>query len=62
MEYFEVKAGLTVYFYSFISPHSSLSKNPDKTHTPRTPAFYAGITDKVWDIKFALKIPYINDN
>jgi hypothetical protein len=62
MEYFKAKVGLSVYFYNFIKPHCSLSKNPDKTRTPRTPAFYAGITDRVWDVEFAFKVPYIDDN
>lgn len=62
MEYFDAKVSLSVYFYNFIKPHGSLSKNPDKTRTPRTPALYARITDKVWDVKFAFKIPYVDDN
>jgi hypothetical protein len=62
VEYFTAKVGLSVYFYNFIRPHCSLSKNPDKTRTPRTPALCAGITDKVWDIKHAFEIPYIDDN
>jgi hypothetical protein len=62
MEYFNAKVSLSVYFYNFIRPHGSLSKNPDKTRTPRTPAFYAGITDKVWNVKLAFMIPYINSN
>jgi IS1 family transposase len=61
-EYFQAKVGLTVYFYNFIRPHNTLSKNPDKTYTSRTPALCAGITDKVWDVKFAFKTPYIDDN
>jgi hypothetical protein len=63
MEYFDAKVGLSVYFYNFIRPHSSLiCKNPDKTRIPRTPALYAGITDRVWDVKFAFEVPYIDDN
>lgn len=61
-EYFEAKVSLSVYFYNFIRPHSSLSKNPNKTQTPRTPALYAGITDSVWNVKIAFMIPYIDDN
>jgi IS1 family transposase len=62
MEYFEAKVSLSVYFYNFIRPHSSLSKNPDKTRTPRTPALCAKITDSVWDVKIAFKVPYMDDN
>jgi hypothetical protein len=61
-EYFAAKVGLCVYFYNFIRPHRSLSKNPDKTRTPRTPALCAGITAKVRDIKCAFEIPCIDDN
>jgi hypothetical protein len=59
MEYFEAKIGLTVYFYNFIRPHGTLSKNPDKTRTPRTPALVAGITNNVWNVKYAFMKPYI---
>jgi hypothetical protein len=62
MACFTAKVGLSVYFYNFIRPHRPLSKNPDKTRTPRTPALCAGITDKVWDIKYAFARPYIDDN
>jgi hypothetical protein len=47
---------------NFISPHNTLSRNSDKTYTLQTLALCAGITDKVWDVKFAFKTPYINDN
>ena len=49
MEYFETKVCLPVYFYNFVRPHCSLSKNPDKTRTPRIPAFYSRITDRVME-------------
>jgi hypothetical protein len=62
MEYFAAKVRLSVYFYNFIRPHRSLSKNPDKSQTPRTPALCAGITENVWDIKCAFMIPYVNEN
>jgi IS1 family transposase len=62
IETFEAKIGLSVYFYNFIKPHGSLSKNPDKTCTPRTPALCAGITDKVWNVKFAFEVPYVDVN
>jgi hypothetical protein len=63
MEYIDAKVSLSVYFYNFIRPHSSLGINPDKkTRTPRTPAFCAKITDLVWDVIFAFKMPYIDNN
>jgi len=36
-----------------------LSKNPDKSYTPRTPAQAAGIVDCVWTNKFAFERPEI---
>jgi hypothetical protein len=58
-EYFEAKISLTVYFYNFIRPHCTLSKNSDNTRTPRTPALVAGITNDVWDVKYAFWKPYV---
>jgi hypothetical protein len=59
MEYFEAKINLTIYFYNFIRPHGTLSKNPDKTQTPRTPAMVAKITNNVWNVKYAFRKPYV---
>jgi hypothetical protein len=59
LEFFEAKVALTVFFYNFIKPHSTLSKNPDKSTTPRTPAMIAGITDKVWKFDYAFNLQFI---
>ena len=45
---------------SFIKPHASISKNPDKTYTPRTPALKAGIIGANWTTKFAFERPELN--
>jgi hypothetical protein len=56
--YFEAKLGI-IFIYNFIKPHSTLSKNQDKTCTPRTPALCAGIIKQNWTIEGALKLPMI---
>lgn len=61
LEYFEAKIALTVYFYNFIRPHCTLSKNSDKSETPRTPAMVAGLTEKVWTTEYAFKLPHYNN-
>jgi len=59
-EFLKAKLSIIILFYNFISPHSTLSKNSDKTYTPRTPAFVAGIVDCIWTTKFAFERPEIN--
>jgi len=44
----------------FIKPHASISKNPDKTYTPRTPALKAGIIEANWTTKFAFERTELN--
>ena len=57
MDFFKAKLAIIILFYNFIKPHSTLSKNPDKTKTPRTPALKVGIVDCVWTTKFAFERP-----
>jgi IS1 family transposase len=57
MEFLKAKLAIIILFYNFIKPHLTLSKNPDKTFTPRTPAMMAGIVDKCWSTKFAFERP-----
>lgn len=53
----KAKLAIIILFYNFIRPHSTLSTNPDKSYTPRTPAQAAGIVDSVWSVKFAFERP-----
>lgn len=46
--WFAAKLSLCVANYNFIRPHGTLSRNHDRTFTPRTPAMQAGILDRVW--------------
>ena len=57
-DFFDAKIALIIYFYNFIRPHWTLSKNADKSYTARTPALCSGITDKVWKIEDSFIKPY----
>jgi hypothetical protein len=56
--YLTAKSAITICYYNFVKPHWSLSKNEDKSYTPRTPALVAGIIDKLWPIKYLFKMPF----
>ncbi len=53
------KLSIIVAYYNFVKPHFSLSKNENKSFTPRTPAMVAGITNKVWTIKELFEKPIL---
>ena len=53
----EARLAIFVLFYNCIRPHGTLSKNSDKTRTPRTPALTAGLIDKNWTFETAYKKP-----
>ena len=57
VEYFKAKLNIIVMYYNFIKPHGTLSKNQDKSYTPRTPALVAGIVAENWKINYALAKP-----
>jgi IS1 family transposase len=61
MTFFNSKINLIVFIYNFIKPHASLSKNPDNSTTPRTPALYAGIINHNWTVDSAFNVPIILD-
>jgi len=50
IRYLKAKLYLVVAYYNFGRPHGTLSKNPDRSTTPRTPAMVAGITDHLWSV------------
>ena len=58
-EWFEAKMSLCVANYNFIRPHGTLSRNADRTSTPRTPAMQAGVLDRVWEWKDVLARPQV---
>ena len=57
--FLKAKLAIIILYYNFIKPHSSLSKNPDKTITPITPALKAGIIKKNWTTKYGFERPEI---
>jgi hypothetical protein len=59
MPYFKARLAIIVLFYNCIREHGTLSKNPDKTHTPRTPAMVAKLIERNWTFETAYKKPLI---
>jgi len=59
MPYFKARIAIIVLFYNCIREHGTLSKNLDKTHTPRTPALVAKLIEKNWTFEAAYKKPLL---
>jgi hypothetical protein len=59
MPHFKARLSIIVLFYNCIREHVTLSKNPDKTRTPRTPALAAKLIEKNWTFETAYKKPRI---
>jgi len=59
MPHFEARLAIIVLFYNCIREHGTLSKNPDKTRTPRTPALAAKLIEKNWTFETAYKKPLL---
>jgi len=53
----KARLAIIVLFYNCIREHGTLSKNSDKTRTPRTPALVAGLISKNWTFESAYKKP-----
>ena len=53
--HFEARLAIIVLFYNCIRAHGTLSKNTDKTRTPRTPALVAKLIEKNWTFEEAYK-------
>jgi len=58
-EYLKAKLHLVVAYYNFIRPHGTLSRNADRTYTPRTPAMAAELATQPWNIGFMLGTPQV---
>lgn len=56
---FQNKLAIVIAYYNFVKPHITLSRNPDKTTTKRTPAQVAGITEAPWTVGYLLARPEI---
>jgi IS1 family transposase len=57
---FESRINITIAYYNFVKPHSALSKNPDGTTTPRTPAQVAGLVGSPWSVNYLLTRPELS--
>jgi hypothetical protein len=59
MPHFKARLAVIILIYNCIKTHNTLSKNPDNTRTPRTPALVANLIQKNWTIEYAFKKPLI---
>jgi len=59
MSFFKARLAVVILIYNCIRPHSTSSKNPDKTRTPRTPALVAKVIEKNWTVEYAFLRPLI---
>jgi hypothetical protein len=59
MPYFKARLAVIILIYNCIKSHHTLSKNPNNSRTPRTPALVAKLIDKNWTVEFAFKKPII---
>jgi hypothetical protein len=59
MPHFKAKLSVVILAYNCIKPHNTLSKNPDKSYTPRTPALVAKLIEKNWTVDSAFRRPLI---
>ena len=59
MPHLEARLSVVILMYNCIRPHNTLSKNPDKTTTPRTPALAAKLIEKNWTVDAAFKRPLL---
>ena len=59
MPHLKAKLAVIILMYNCVRPHNTLSKNPDKTRTPRTPALVAKLIEKNWTVDSAFRRPMI---
>lgn len=57
--FFTSRVAIVIANYNFVKSHFTLSMNPDRTTTPRTPAQVIGITDAPWSVLFLLARPEV---
>lgn len=58
IRWFKAKLALVAAYYNFCRSHGTLSRNSDRSTTPRTPAMVAGVADHLWNIDELLGTPY----
>ena len=59
MPHFKARLAVIILIYNCVRTHNTLSKNPNKTRTPRTPALAAKLIEKNWTVETAFKRPLI---
>ena len=59
MPHLKAKLAVIILIYNCIRPHNTLSKNPDKTRTPRTPALAAKLIANNWTVQSSFSSPLI---
>jgi hypothetical protein len=59
MHHFKARLAVVILVYNCIRPHNTLSKNPDKTYTPRTPALVAKLIEINWTVDSTFRKPLI---
>ena len=57
--FFTNRLAIVIANYNFVKPHFTLSNNPDRTTTPRTPAQVMGITNAPWSVLYLLARPVL---
>jgi len=50
LRWLKAKFSFVVAWYNLVRPHMTLSRNLDRTTTPRTPAMAAGLLDHPWTV------------
>jgi transposase InsO family protein len=59
LRWLNAKFALVVAWYNLVRPHMTLSRNPDRSTTPRTPAMAAGIQDHPWTASEFLALAWV---
>ena len=59
INYLRTKLSIIIFYYNFIKSHSTLSKKPDKTYTPKIPSQVADTTYKLWTFQYLCETPLI---
>jgi IS1 family transposase len=59
-QFMGARLAIVIAYYNFVKPHGTLSRNADRTTTPRTPAQAAGITYAPWSVEYLLARPELS--
>lgn len=59
LRFLKAKLAFVVAWYNLVRPHATLSRNSDRTITPRTPAMVAGVLDHPWSVSELIALAWI---